>query len=111
MIIACIIGLFVIWMIDSRHPYPLLPIQSLRMKIPRSAMNLNFLAGMAYFGILAFLPLYVQRVESKGATTAGLVLTPMIVGWTITNIIGGRILSRVSLFFLARFGCVFFVFV
>lgn len=104
MIISGIVGLIFSWIIDSRHPHPLLPIQSLKMKIPRSAMNLNFLAGMAYFGILAFLPLYVQRVESMGATTAGLVLTPMIVGWTITNIIGGRILSRVSLFFLTRLG-------
>lgn len=104
MILGGITGLFISWMIDSRHPYPLLPVRSLRLKIPRSAMNLNFLAGMAYFGILAFLPLYVQRIEAHGATTAGLVLTPMIVGWTITNIIGGRILSRVSLFFLVRLG-------
>lgn len=104
MITGGISGLIISWWIDSRHPYPLLPIQSLKLKIPRSAMNLNFLAGMAYFGILAFLPLYIQRVEAQGATTAGLVLTPMIVGWTITNIIGGRILSKVTLFFLIRLG-------
>lgn len=104
MIVGGIMGLFISWVIDSRHPYPLLPVRSLKLKIPRSAMNLNFLAGMAYFGILAFLPLYIQRIEAQGATMAGLVLTPMIVGWTITNIIGGRILSRVSLFFLVRLG-------
>ena len=74
------------------------------MKIPRAAMIQNLLAGMAYFGILAFLPLYVQRVEAKGATMAGLVLTPMIVGWTLTNIIGGRLLSRISLFTMIRLG-------
>src|SRR5690606_619034 len=77
-------------LVDSRHPYALLPIRSLKLKIPRLAILQNLLAGMGYFGILAFLPLYVQRVEDRGATTAGLVLTPMIVGWTLTNIIGGR---------------------
>src|SRR5690625_7902197 len=70
MIIAGIIGLFVSWMIDSRHPYPLLPIQSFRMKLSRSAMTLHFLAGMAYFGILAFLLLFFHRLESRGRTQA-----------------------------------------
>lgn len=92
------------WYFETRHPAPLLPVRSLRLRIPRSAMSLNFLAGMAYFGILAFLPLYVQRVEAQGATTAGLVLTPMIVGWTVTNIIGGRLLGRISLFTLNKIG-------
>src|SRR5690606_12107679 len=82
----------------------LLPVRSLKLKIPRNAILQNMLAGMGYFGILAFLPLYVQRVEDRGATTAGLVLTPMIVGWTLTNIIGGRLLSRISLFTLTRMG-------
>lgn len=103
-IIAGVIGLLLSWFLEKRHPEPLLPIRSLKLKIPRTSMILNFLAGMTYFGILAFIPLYVQQVEDRGATTAGLVLTPMIVGWTITNIIGGRLLARVSLFFLIRLG-------
>lgn len=104
MIIVSLISMMVSWRIESKHRYPLLPVKSLRLKIPRTAMIQNLLAGMAYFGILAFLPLYVHRVEGKGATTAGLVLTPMIVGWTVTNIIGGRLLSRLSLFTLIRAG-------
>lgn len=104
MIAVSIISLLISWRIESSHPHPLLPVRSLRLKIPRTVMIQNLFAGMAYFGILAFLPLYVQRVEAKGATTAGLVLTPMIVGWTLTNIIGGRLLSRLSLFTLIRIG-------
>lgn len=104
MIILGIICMLFSWRLESKHPFPLLPVQSLRLKIPRTAIIQNLLAGMAYFGILAFLPLYVQRVEARGATTAGLVLTPMIVGWTLTNIIGGRLLSRISLFTLIKMG-------
>ena len=104
MILSGGMGMVLSWFVDSRHPYPLLPIRSLKLKIPRLAILQNLLAGMGYFGILAFLPLYVQRVEDRGATTAGLVLTPMIVGWTLTNIIGGRLLSRISLFTLTRMG-------
>lgn len=103
-IAAGCIGMAVSWMLDSRHPNPLLPVGSLKLKIPRTAIIQNVLAGMGYFGILAFLPLYVQRVEDRGATTAGLVLTPMIVGWTITSIIGGRLLPRVGLLTLTRMG-------
>jgi MFS family permease len=104
MVVLGIISMLFSWKLEVKHPFPLLPVQSLRIKIPRTAMIQNLLAGMAYFGILAFLPLYVQRVEAKGATTAGLVLTPMIVGWTLTNIIGGRLLSRISLFTMIRLG-------
>ncbi|MBY5959372.1 MFS transporter [Membranicola marinus] len=99
-----LISLLISWRFESNHPHPLLPVKSLHLKVPRTAMFQNLMAGMAYFGILAFLPLYVQEVEGKGATTAGLVLTPMVVGWTLTNIIGGRLLARLSLFTLIRIG-------
>ncbi len=109
LIILGVLGMAISWFLDTRHPAPLLPVVSLRIKIPRTAIIQNTLAGMGYFGILAFLPLYVQRVEDQGATTAGLVLTPMIVGWTITSIIGGRLLNRVQLVHLTRIGFSFLV--
>ncbi|WP_236980941.1 MDR family MFS transporter [Membranihabitans maritimus] len=110
LIVLGIVFLLLCWLIEKNHPFPLLPVKSMKMRIPGSTLILNFLAGMSYFGILAFLPLYVQRVEDKGATAAGLVLTPMVVGWTITNIIGGRILGKISLLGLIQLGFTILVF-
>lgn len=82
---------------ELRHPAPLLPMKSLQNVITRSSLLNNLLAGAAYFGAVAYIPLFVQRVAGADATMAGIVLTPMVVGWTVASILGGRILSRVSL--------------
>lgn len=98
------------WYVQQKHPSPILPIKSMQYPTPRIVLFLNLLAGMAFFGILSFLPLYVQTVAQKGATAAGLVLTPMVVGWTLTNIIGGRILAKITLIQLIQWGFCILIF-
>jgi MFS family permease len=46
------------------------------------------------FGAIAFLPLFVQKALGQSATNSGLVITPMMVGFMISSIIGGQLLSR-----------------
>jgi EmrB/QacA subfamily drug resistance transporter len=82
---------------ELRHPAPLLPIKSMRNIITRNSLLNNLLAGAAYFGAVAYIPLFVQRVAQADATMSGIVLTPMVVGWTTASILGGRILHRTSL--------------
>lgn len=83
--------------LELRHPAPLLPIKTLKKDVPRRALLNNLLAGGTFFGAVAYVPLFVQSVGGAGATTAGIVLTPMVVGWTVASIIGGRALHRLSL--------------
>ena len=97
MILCGLISIGLALPFELRHPAPLLPIKSLQNVISRNSLLNNLLAGAAYFGAVAYIPLFVQRVAGAGATTAGIVLTPMVVGWTISSIVGGRILNRMSL--------------
>jgi MFS family permease len=46
------------------------------------------------FGAILYLPLFVQGVLGNSATNSGVVLTPMMLGFMFTSIIGGQILSR-----------------
>lgn len=101
---------------EWRHAAPLLPMKSLQNVISRNSLLNNLLAGAAFFGVIAYIPLFVQRVSGAGATTAGIVLTPMVLGWTTASMLGGRILHRVSLeainvigFFLLSVGFAGFV--
>lgn len=82
---------------EFRHSSPLLPIKSLGNAIARSSLLNNLLAGAAFFGAIAYVPLFIEKVAGGGATTAGIVLTPMVVGWTVASILGGRILHWMSL--------------
>jgi MFS family permease len=54
------------------------------------------LLGMAMFGVLSFLPLFVQVVIGTSATGAGRVLTPLMLGFMVASGFGGRLLLRVG---------------
>lgn len=90
--------------VERRHPQPLLPMQALRQKTSMIAFIGNLLGGAAYFGVIAYLPLYAQGVTTGGATAAGAILTPMLVGWTLTAIATARLVSRVPLSLIAQVG-------
>ncbi|MFC4425330.1 MFS transporter [Deinococcus navajonensis] len=91
-------------MLERRHPDPLLPMRALRQRLPRVAFAGNLLGGAAYFGVIAYLPLYAQGVSGGGATSAGLILTPMLVGWTLTAIVTARLVKTVPLPRIAQMG-------
>ncbi|GGK32530.1 MFS transporter [Deinococcus malanensis] len=95
--------------VERRHPDPLLPMRALRERLPRVAFAGNMLGGAAYFGVIAYLPLYAQGVSSGGATAAGAILTPMLVGWTLTAILTGRLVKSVPLVRIAQSGFVVLV--
>ncbi len=92
--------------VEARHPAPLLPVSSLRQRLPRVGVLTNVLAGAAYFGSVAYLPVYAQGVTGRGATEAGVLLTPMLIGWTSTSILASRVMGRVGLVRLAILGFV-----
>ncbi|WP_083847237.1 MDR family MFS transporter [Deinococcus gobiensis] len=88
---------------ELRHPAPLLPMKALRERVPGVAFAGNLLGGAAYFGVIAYLPLYAQSL-SGGATAAGAILTPMLVGWTLTSILSARLIRVVPLARLSQLG-------
>ena len=49
-----------------------------------------FLVGVALFGAIAFIPLFVQAVRGGTATQAGQAITPLFLGWVIMSIVGAR---------------------
>jgi hypothetical protein len=50
----------------------------------------GFLAGMAMFGAISFVPLYLQVVSDMSATAAGVVLIPFVLGWVAMSITSAR---------------------
>ncbi|KQR41022.1 MDR family MFS transporter [Deinococcus sp. Leaf326] len=89
---------------ELRHPAPLLPMKALRERVPGVAFAGNLLGGAAYFGVIAYLPLYAQSLSGGGATAAGAILTPMLVGWTLTSILSARLIRSVPLARLSQLG-------
>lgn len=96
--------LLVAVLVERTHPSPLLPMRSLREHEPRVGVFSNLLAGVAYFGLTSYIPLFAQAYGGQSATGSGALLTPLIVGWTLGSLVGGRLIQRVSLASLTRMG-------
>ncbi|MBI2462330.1 MAG: DHA2 family efflux MFS transporter permease subunit [Candidatus Rokubacteria bacterium] len=86
--------LFVEW--ERRADEPFLPLRLFATRIFRAAAASGFLAGMAMFGALSFIPLFVQGVLGGSATEAGRVLTPFVLGWVALSVTSARLLLRVG---------------
>jgi MFS family permease len=56
----------------------------------------GFLAGVAMFGAISFVPLFAQGALGSTATEAGSLLTPLMLSWVGLSVVGGRLLLKVG---------------
>ena len=80
--------------VELRVAEPILPLHVFRNRNFSLTMALTFLTGLAMFGALTFLPLYQQTVQGASPTLSGLMLTPMMLGVTVTSIVAGQVTTR-----------------
>jgi predicted MFS family arabinose efflux permease len=73
---------------------PILPFDVLRNPIVASSIACMALVGMAMFGTISYVPLFVQGVIGTSATSSGVVLTPLVLGAVGTSVITGQLISR-----------------
>jgi EmrB/QacA subfamily drug resistance transporter len=81
---------------ERRAPEPLLPLRFFTNRMFRATALAGFFAGMAMFGTISFIPLFVQGVQGGTATEAGTALTPFVLGWVIFSVVSARLLLRVG---------------
>lgn len=72
----------------------LLPLSLFRIRTVGVASAASVIIGMAMFGGLAALPLYLQIVRGSSPTEAGLQLVPMTLGIMAGSILSGQVISR-----------------
>ncbi len=80
--------------VERRAVEPILPFDVLRNPIVASSIACMALVGMAMFGTIAYVPLFVQGVIGTSATSSGVVLTPLMLGAVTTSIVTGQLVSR-----------------
>ncbi|HST15835.1 MAG TPA: MDR family MFS transporter [Gaiellaceae bacterium] len=91
---AAVVLLVVFGVVERRAPEPILPFDVLRNPIVAGSVACMALVGMAMFGTISYVPLFVQGVIGTSATSSGVVLTPMILGAVCTSILTGQLVSR-----------------
>jgi len=79
---------------ESRAAEPMLPLDLFRNRTFAVTSGIGFIIGLALFGSVTYLPLFLQIVRGKSPTNSGLQLTPMMGGLLITSIVSGQLISR-----------------
>ena len=85
-------GAFLWW--ETRAEEPLLPLRVFRSSVISLSSTLLFIIGVAMFGAIVFLPLFLQVSTGASATTSGLLMLPLMVGVMSASITSGRLIAR-----------------
>jgi EmrB/QacA subfamily drug resistance transporter len=93
LVVAALVGFVVA---ERRAAEPILPLTLFRNRVFVIACAVGFIVGLAMFGSVTYMPLYLQVVKGISPTVAGLALTPMMAGVLVTSIASGQIISRIG---------------
>ena len=81
-------------LIEVRGTEPIIPIRLFRNSVFSVGNIYGFLTGVAMFGAIIFLPIYLQAVKGFSPTASGLALLPAILGIFSTSITSGQLITR-----------------
>jgi predicted MFS family arabinose efflux permease len=79
---------------ESRVEEPIIPLTLFTNRIIAVCSLCSLVLGVGMFGVIIYLPLYMQGVLGVTATQSGNLLTPLLMGVVIAAIIGGQTVSR-----------------
>jgi EmrB/QacA subfamily drug resistance transporter len=79
---------------ERRAREAILPMELFRNRIFSVCAGIGFIIGVAMFGSVTYLPVFLQIVRGMSPTRSGLQLTPMMAGLLVTSIVAGRLISK-----------------
>ncbi len=82
---------------ERRHPEPLVPLTIFTNRVIVACTLAATAGGAAWYGMLAFVPPYLQSVQGATPLVAGLILGITDIGWTIASTTMGRTVMRIGL--------------
>ena len=81
-------------LVELRTPEPIIPMSLFRERNFTLTTVAGLLTGVAMFGVLGYLPTYLQMTFGQDATTAGLLMIPMMGALLVTSVVTGWLVSR-----------------
>ena len=94
LLVAGVLSLVAFLLVEARVPEPILPLVLFKNRVFTVTSAIGFIIGLALFGAVTYLPVYLQLAKGKSPTVSGLLLTPMMGGLLVTSILSGQLISR-----------------
>ncbi len=89
---ALLIGLFVLRQFKTAEP--IVPMYLFKKRVFTASNAAGFIIGLAMFGAIIYLPVYLQVVKGVSPTISGLELLPLMVGLLGASIWSGRAITK-----------------
>ena len=80
LIVLSVVLLVAFCFAERAPPEPILPLELFRNRIFAVTSIIGFVIGLALFGSVTYLPIFLQIVKGESPTASGLLLTPMMAG-------------------------------
>lgn len=94
LLVVAVVMLGAFLYVETHAQEPLLPLVLFKDPIIAVSSIANFVLGMGMFGVIIYLPLFMQGVLGISATKSGSLLTPLMLGAVTGNIVSGQLTSR-----------------
>ncbi|WP_084104389.1 MDR family MFS transporter [Demequina sp. NBRC 110056] len=94
LIVAAVVAGVAFVMVERRAAEPVMPLGLFRSRTFNLATAAGMLTGVGMFGVMAYMPTYLQMVANVDATEAGLLTAPMMLVMLITSTVTGFVVSR-----------------
>ena len=79
---------------EGKAAEPIIPLTLFSHPVIGVCSAAAFVLGMGMFGVIIYLPLFMQGVLGVSATQSGNLLTPLLMGVVVGSIVGGQTISR-----------------
>jgi EmrB/QacA subfamily drug resistance transporter len=94
LLLSGLMGLIGFIQVERHAPMPILALSLFKNRTLVAGMLGNFFAGWAMFGIMSFMPLFMQIALGATATAAGKPLTVMLLSWVSCSFVMSRLILR-----------------
>jgi EmrB/QacA subfamily drug resistance transporter len=89
---AIMSGVFIF--VEHRASEPLLPLWLFREPIIAVSSVAVFVLGVGMFGVILYVPLFMQGVLGVSATQSGSLLTPLLIAAVVSSVAAGQIIGK-----------------
>lgn len=91
---VAVVGIAAFLLVETRAAEPIIQPALFKNDIFSISTLSMFLVSAGMFGAITYLAPFVQIILGQSATNSGVILTPMMLGFIVSSIVGGQILSR-----------------
>ncbi|GLY70199.1 MDR family MFS transporter [Amycolatopsis taiwanensis] len=87
---AAVVLIALVIPVERRAAAPVLPLSMLTSRTVAIASVIGFIANVAMFSVLVYLPTYLQVVDGVSATLSGVHMLPLVIGLVVSQSLAGR---------------------